>query len=169
QPLERWNFNLHEQTVFFETRTICGSETIFKAWQGLLDNYWRTNGHREKLFRSVKQDYENFLKTCLNNPAEPDLKRDFGGIREYTFLYWLAAIAGKTIPQVLKPEEYKIFRQALEFLWLLRDAVHHVSGRDENKLTKNLQTKLPMALNLEKLQILMHGMHQFCFFGVQKL
>ncbi|MBI2091928.1 MAG: nucleotidyltransferase domain-containing protein [Deltaproteobacteria bacterium] len=148
KPIKTWNFNLHEQTVFFETRFICGSKQIYKEWKSLLNSHFAANNNRMKLLKDVIADYDKFLNDLPDNKNEPNLKKGRGGLREYSFFTWITAISGKKPENMLNPTEKVYIKKAVDFLWLVRDSIHFMSGFRQDILTKELQDKFPPEMNI---------------------
>lgn len=141
-PITSWDFNLHERTVFFETRYICGNKALYNAWHSLLEKYWAEDGNRKRLLEELIKDYENHVNSFKPRESEPNIKTGLGGIREYTFLFFIARVTGKEIKDLLTQDEETHLKSCLNFLWLLRDILHFLTGKYQDVLTHELQVKI---------------------------
>jgi [protein-PII] uridylyltransferase len=77
---------------------------------------------------------------------EPHLKEGIGGLRNYHHILWLAkAFLDFTVPRDLEylgkfsHNEYQQLRDHLNFIWLVRNHLHHLSGRKNDCLSFEFQ------------------------------
>jgi [protein-PII] uridylyltransferase len=86
--------------------------------------------------------------------VEPNVKEGKGGLRDLHTLYWI----GKYIYKVrtpaelvdvglLTPQEYRAFRRAENFFWAVRCHLHTITGREEDRLTFDLQPEVARRMN----------------------
>ncbi len=87
---------------------------------------------------------------------EPQIKDGRGGLRDIQAVVWLvsacishdapidqgAELAAAVESGLMAPEDKLALEAADEFLWELREGLHELSGRDQNKVTVDLQSKL---------------------------
>ncbi len=81
--------------------------------------------------------------------VEPNVKEGKGGLRDLQSLYWIAKYAYhvESIEELVKlkvfrPEEYKMFQKAENFLWAVRCHVHLITKRPTEQLTFDLQVEV---------------------------
>ncbi len=84
---------------------------------------------------------------------EPNIKEGKGGLRDLQTLFWIAKYAYQveTVPQlvdrgVLLPEEAQKFAKAQNFLWTARCHLHFLVGRQEDRLTFDVQPEIARRL-----------------------
>ncbi|AZI36210.1 protein-PII uridylyltransferase [Caenibius tardaugens NBRC 16725] len=86
--------------------------------------------------------------------VEPNVKEGKGGLRDLHTLYWI----GKYIYKVRTPaelvdvglltrQEYRAFRRAENFFWAVRCHLHTITGREEDRLTFDLQREVARRMN----------------------
>ena len=80
---------------------------------------------------------------------EPNLKEGQGGLRDYHTMLWIARIKSDIHHRrdleyygYLSHDEYTAFEAALEFVWRVRNRLHHVSGRKNDQLHFEHQVRL---------------------------
>ncbi len=81
--------------------------------------------------------------------VEPNVKEGKGGLRDLQTLFWLAKYihGGQSFEDVLKNaaftrSEAAVFRREARFLWTVRCHLHFVAGREEDRLSFDLQPEL---------------------------
>lgn len=84
---------------------------------------------------------------------EPNVKESKGGLRDMHTLYWLARyVYGIERVRDLMPQarlveaEYKAYRRAQHFLWVVRIYLHYFAGRPEERLTFDMQRRIAEAM-----------------------
>ncbi|ACI99972.1 [protein-PII] uridylyltransferase [Rhodospirillum centenum] len=84
---------------------------------------------------------------------EPNLKEGKGGLRDLHTLFWIAKYAYQVddvedlVAQgVLLPEESQRFAKAQNFLWTARCHLHYLTGRQEDRLTFDVQAEIARRL-----------------------
>jgi [protein-PII] uridylyltransferase len=88
---------------------------------------------------------------------EPNIKEGQGGLRDYHTMLWIARIK-YNIKQprdleyygLLSHSEFRILKEALSFIWNVRNRLHYIAGRKCDQLYFEYQTELANALNLRK-------------------
>ncbi|MFM2042171.1 MAG: protein-P-II uridylyltransferase [Pseudomonadota bacterium] len=84
---------------------------------------------------------------------EPNLKEGKGGLRDLQTLFWIAkyayqvdAVDGLVAKGVLLAEEAQRFEKAQNFLWTARCQLHFLTGRQEDRLTFDVQAEIARRL-----------------------
>lgn len=86
--------------------------------------------------------------------VEPNVKEGKGGLRDLQTLYWI----GKYMHRVrhgadlveaglFRPSEYRQFRRAENFFWAVRSHLHTITGRNEDRLTFDVQREVAARMN----------------------
>src|SRR5216110_313435 len=85
--------------------------------------------------------------------VEPNVKDGKGGLRDLHTLFWIAKYvyrvhsAEELIEHgVFNHAEYKMFRDAEDFLWAVRCHMHFVMGRAEERLSFDIQREIAVRL-----------------------
>jgi [protein-PII] uridylyltransferase len=86
---------------------------------------------------------------------EPNLKEGIGGLRDYHHMLWLAnAYVGLREPRdlvflaKLSNKEYQELQQQVAFLLVVRNHLHHISGRKNDRVVFEYQEKIADRLGL---------------------
>jgi len=103
---------------------------------------------------------------------EPNIKEGQGGLRDYHTMLWIARIK-YNIKQprdleyygLLSHSEFRILKEALSFIWNVRNRLHYIAGRKCDQLHFEYQTELANALNLRK----QNGLHNTVFFHANEI
>ena len=84
---------------------------------------------------------------------EPNIKEGKGGLRDLQTLFWIAKylygvneVSVLVEKGVLTKRDAKRFAKAQNFLWTVRNHLHYVSGRSEERLTFNVQSELAQRM-----------------------
>ncbi len=84
---------------------------------------------------------------------EPNIKEGKGGLRDLQTLFWIAKYAYQTdevqalvSKGVLLQEEAQRFAKAESFLWAARCQLHYIVGRQEDRLTFDMQSEMSRRL-----------------------
>ena len=87
---------------------------------------------------------------------EPDLKDGIGGLRDYHYILWLAKaffnlVASRDLEYSgkLSHNEYKALKGRLDFIWLVRNHLHQLSGRKNDRLNFEYQEKIALRLGYQ--------------------
>jgi [protein-PII] uridylyltransferase len=86
---------------------------------------------------------------------EPNLKEGEGGFRNANLVYWIGNILhnvpriGDLNTEIISEKGYKEFREALEFLFKVRSALHLATGKKEDRLRLELIPPVAKYLSYE--------------------
>jgi [protein-PII] uridylyltransferase len=137
-------------TSLLDARFICGmsplyselmdqirEKVVFRRSAKIID--WMIQGNQER--------HKYFGDSAYL--LEPNLKEGHGGLRDYHTILWLARIKfNLKHPRdleyhgFLSHEEFEELRQAVEFIWRVRNGLHIVSGRKYDRLHFEHQIRL---------------------------
>jgi len=88
---------------------------------------------------------------------EPNLKEGIGGLRDYHHILWLArAFFQSVLPRdleyqgILSHSEYDDLKRNLRFIWLVRNHLHRLSGRRNDRLGFEYQEEIAGALGFAR-------------------
>lgn len=138
------------RTSLLETRYLCGHRPLAQELQ--------------KTFRKdvIKHTASDFIEAKLNERGarhkkqggqryvvEPNVKEGKGGLRDLQSLFWIAnyvhgtdSAAALAEIGVFTPEEFRVFQEAENFLWAVRNQLHLITGRPMDQLTFDLQVEV---------------------------
>ncbi len=146
------------KTSLFDHRLVYGNR---KLYENYTDSIQSGVIHRD-IYEFVSRKVEN-LKTRHSHfgntvfVLEPNVKEGVGGIRDYHTLLWLgkAWFSTKNILDMrnkgfISEEDYSKLRNALYFLWQLRNALHLISGKKNDVLYIDHRPTVADMLGLPK-------------------
>lgn len=124
-----------------DARFICGDESFFVRFhecsQALL---------KEMSLELIRFLTDSVLKRTKEKSAqnfiEPDIKNDPGGFRDYNLIIWLeklALLSGSVKESLLDYNQKKILINTMDFFFDLRNAVHSLTKRKNDRLYMDLQ------------------------------
>lgn len=137
------------KSSIIESRLIFGSKYLWFGYENILSQIRKTN-QKDFVLEKLQEHKDRLLKYPLK--MEPNVKDGFGGIRESNMMYWMANIlygirdTKHLIGKEFTEEEFKLYRQALEFIFRVRNALHNIARKKQDQVTfdilPDLSTKL---------------------------
>ena len=141
-------------TSFLDARFICGDSQIFLSFM---------QEFHEKSVRKKVRTFGEWLQKVLeireetygdaSFRLEPNLKEGIGGLRDFHNILWLAkTFYGLNIPRDLEyhghlsHSEYQMLLKHLNHLWLVRNHLHLLSGRKNDRLSFEYQEPIARKL-----------------------
>ncbi len=143
------------KTAILESRFIWGSKFLWIEYQNRLSQVRKTD-QKEFVFAKLEEMAKRHKKYKLS--MEPNIKEGIGGLRDSNTLFWLATSiygvsANKELTGKLFSEaEYKEYRQALEFLFKLRNALHLLAGKKQDELLMQMQREVALKLGFKDMK-----------------
>lgn len=137
-------------TSLLDARFVCGISPLYLD----LKEQLRKKIIRRKSRKIVKWYIENGRRRHRHfgssaNRLEPNLKEGRGGLRDYHTLLWIAHIRHHiTEPRdlerigYLSHNEFEDLSRALTFIWKVRNHLHYICGRKNDRLHFEYQEKL---------------------------
>ena len=146
--------DLHSRTSMLEGRLLIGDERLYRELEGTLERgLSRRRGHahiRAKL-QERETRYAKYSRSVYLQ--EPHIKEGAGGLRDIHTALWIARVRHQVRRLqdldawgLLSREELLLYRQAMDFLFRVRNELHYLSGRKNDFLFFHLQE--PAAANL---------------------
>ena len=146
------------RTALLEHRHLIGDFELSKELKKRLWSNLFQNSGAEFIEAKLK---ERQIRHAKNGEAryvvEPNVKEGKGGLRDLQTLYWILKYIYKaeTPEELIKYDvftnsEFKAFKQAEEFLWIVRCLLHLIAGRNEEILHFNYQVEISNLLNFRK-------------------
>jgi len=143
------------KTSMLESRFIEGSKQL---WDQTENELYRIRKDEPKAFIQAKIEEMKLLHKKYPMTMEPNLKEGDGGFRNANLVYWIGNILhnAKHISDLdtkyISEKEYKEFREALEFLFKVRSALHLATGKKEDKLRLDLIPSVAKYLGYQNTQ-----------------
>jgi [protein-PII] uridylyltransferase len=140
------------KSSIIESRLIYGSKILWYGYENVLQKIRKTN-QKEFVLEKLEEHKQRLLKYPLK--MEPNIKDGYGGIREANMMYWMANILyGITntkdlINRQFTEDEYKKYRQALEFIFQVRNALHNIARKKQDMVTFDILPDLSSKLGFK--------------------
>jgi [protein-PII] uridylyltransferase len=137
------------KSSILESRLIYGSKILWYGYENVLNKIRKTN-QKGFILDKLEEHKQRLLKYPLT--MEPNIKDGYGGIRESNMMYWMANILyGVTNTKELigiqyTEDEYKKYRQALEFIFQVRNALHNIARKKLDQVTLDVLPDLSLKL-----------------------
>ncbi|MDL1988264.1 MAG: [protein-PII] uridylyltransferase [Deltaproteobacteria bacterium] len=150
--------DLEVLTSVLDARFICGMSLLYSELMEQIRKkviIKRSDKIINRLIESNLQRHDRFGDST--NLLEPNIKEGQGGLRDYHTMLWIGRIK-YNIKQprdleyygLLSHSEFRILKEALLFIWNVRNRLHYIAGRKCDQLHFEYQTELANALNLRK-------------------
>ncbi len=145
-------------TSMLDARFICGDSPLYLSFmEHLKDKIFRKK--RDLWFRWLEDQYK-LRKEAYGDGGyllEPQIKEGIGGLRDYHHMLWISRVFfDLTAPRDLEylgklsHNEYAELGKALELIWLVRNHLHHLSGRHNDRLGFEYQEEIARELGFER-------------------
>ncbi len=143
-------------TALMESRWLAGAADHFARMQEAISpaRMWPSAVFFEAKVKEQAQRHARYHDTAYN--LEPNVKGSPGGLRDIQTVAWVTQrhFNTYTLDQLadqgfLTPEEYAALLSGQRFLWRIRFALHLASGRREDRLLFDLQTRLAQMFGYE--------------------
>lgn len=146
--------DLSIKTALLDGRFLEGKQKLFSQLQ---KKYRKVliSGHGLQFVEDKLAERDRRHKKLGNSRylVEPNLKEGKGALRDLHTLFWLGRflygaqdIAGLEKKKILKKDEVEVFKKAENFFWTVRQHLHLLAGRPEERLTFDMQLQLADAL-----------------------
>jgi len=143
-------------TTLMEARLLAGSETPFKALQALIqaDDVWPSREFFAEKRREQTARHHRYDDTAYK--LEPNVKGSPGGLRDIQMIGWIARRHFKVASldeliahNFITDGQLQVLIDGQEFLWRIRFALHVLTGRREDRMLFDHQTRLAGILGYE--------------------
>lgn len=128
-------------TNLMEARTIRGPLHLMDSVREETGtgNMWPSAEFFRGKLEEQQSRHAKFADTEYN--LEPNVKSSPGGLRDLQIIGWIAerhfqvrSLEELSADKFLSPDELKILNRGREFMWLVRYALHMITGREEDRL-----------------------------------
>jgi len=142
--------DLSIKTALLDARFISGEKKLFDRFEKRYRKKIVSGKGRQFVEDKLEErDQRHQRMGNTRYVVEPNLKEGKGGLRDLHTLFWLAKflygvedISGLATKRVLRREDVKTFKKAENFLWTVRQHLHLLNGRAEERLTFDMQLAL---------------------------
>lgn len=141
------------QTNLLEARPLAGDSELFQRFETQFRARVLTDPEG---FAAAKEEEQRRRHARYGGPVynlEPNVKEGWGGLRDIHLLFWLAryrydaaSLRDLVDHGILSAGEYRTLDRAQEFLWRVRNGLHYLAGRNENRLLFDHQQRLSAEL-----------------------
>jgi len=128
-------------TNLMEARLLCGDEALFEKMLARTGppKVWPSDRFFAAKLEEQRARHARFDDTAYN--LEPNLKDGPGGLRDLQVIEWVArrhfgtaSLQDLVNRAFLTEEEYRALIRGRNFLWRLRNGLHYLAGRREDRL-----------------------------------
>src|SRR3954451_10866779 len=142
------------RTALLEARYLLGDRALYDEFATRFDKDVVRNTAPEFVAAKLAEREERLRRAGQSRYlVEPNVKDGKGGLRDLHTLFWIAKYvyrvhsAEELIERgVFNHSEYKMFREAEDFLWAVRCQMHFVMGRAEERLSFDIQREIAVRL-----------------------
>ena len=143
-------------TTLIEARLLAGPDFLFQAMRRALaqDNVWSSQAFFEAKVAEQQARHHRYHDTAYN--LEPNVKASPGGLRDIQTIGWVAKrhFGAETLDELvqhgfLTAAELRKLRAAQAFLWKARFGLHVITGRREDRLLFDHQSRLAKLFGYE--------------------
>ena len=143
-------------SALIEARLLAGPDYLFQAMRRALaqDNVWSSKAFFEAKVAEQQARHHRHHDTAYN--LEPNVKTSPGGLRDIQTVGWVAKrhFGADTFDELvehgfLTANELRKLRTAQAFLWKVRFALHVITGRREDRLLFDHQSRIAKMFGYE--------------------
>ncbi|MFQ6006353.1 MAG: [protein-PII] uridylyltransferase, partial [Woeseia sp.] len=143
-------------TTLIEARLLDGPESLFAAMKDAVsaDKLWSSAKFFEAKRREQIERHHRYDDTAYR--LEPNVKGSPGGLRDIQMIGWVAKrhFGVRTLDELvahdfLTPGQVRVLNDGQAFLWRVRFGLHVLTGRREDRLLFDHQTRLAKLLGYE--------------------
>jgi len=136
-------------TTLIESRLIAGSQKLFDLMNKKINarRHWPSAAFLNAKLEEQLERHARFDDTAYN--LEPNLKEGPGGLRDIQMISWTAtrhygvhSLSDIRDSDFLTDEEFRALIRGRNFLWRLRNSLHFLAGRAEDRLLFDYQREI---------------------------
>jgi [protein-PII] uridylyltransferase len=141
-----------------DARFVCGQSQLYSELMRRLRHDVLEKRSRQTIdWLLQKNEARHFQFGDSSYLLEPNLKEGQGGLRDYHTMLWIARIEHDLQETkdllyfgLLSHDEFQSLTRALDFIWHVRNRIHHVCGKKCDQLHFENQIKLARTLRYKK-------------------
>ncbi len=141
--------DLSTATTLMEARCLLGPEDLFHRMEAACapPDIWPARSFFEAKLKEQQARHSRYDDTAYN--LEPNIKGSPGGLRDFQMIVWVARrhfgtgdLDALLSHRFLTPGQMRVLRQGRDFLWRIRFALHVLTGRKEDRLLFDYQSRI---------------------------
>lgn len=147
-------------TSLLDTRFICGESTLYLQWKERLEK--KVLSARAAALTKWLMEQGKIRLVTFGDASyllEPNLKEGIGGLRDYHCMLWLSkafssigTIRKRGYPEILTVREHEELRRQVDFMHLVRNLLHMLSGRKNDRLFFEYQEEIAKRIGFRDLR-----------------
>ena len=142
------------RTAVLEARYITGERSLYDTLVARFDAQVAKNTGPEFIASKLaERDLRHRQQGATRYLVEPNVKEGKGGLRDLHTLFWIAKYFYRVRARddlvkagVFSRAELRLFRKAEDFLWSVRCHLHFLTGREEERLSFDVQREMARRL-----------------------
>ena len=142
------------RTAVLEARYITGERTLYDTLVTRFDTQVAKGSGPEFIAAKLaERDLRHRQQGATRYLVEPNVKEGKGGLRDLQTLFWIAKYFYRVRSRddlvkagVFSRSEMRLFRKAEDFLWAVRCHLHFLTGREEERLSFDVQREMARRL-----------------------
>ncbi len=136
-------------TTLMEARWLLGPEDLFRRMEKACapPGVWPARSFFEAKLKEQQARHARYDDTAYN--LEPNVKGSPGGLRDIQMILWVARrhfgtgdLEALVAHDFLTPGQLRVLHQGRDFLWRVRFALHVLTGRKEDRLLFDYQSRI---------------------------
>ena len=145
-------------TPLLDARFICGISPLYmELIKQVREKILKKNTEKiiSWLIEKNRDRHERFGDSSFL--LEPNLKEGRGGLRDYHTLFWIAKLTSNIKQRrdleffgFLSHDEFESLTEALNYIWSVRNRLHHLTGRKCDQLHFECQIRMAKAMNYDE-------------------
>ncbi|MEE4185913.1 MAG: [protein-PII] uridylyltransferase [Gammaproteobacteria bacterium] len=148
--------DLTTATTLMESRLLRGAEDLYEAMRTATapPDIWPSRAFFEAKLKEQQDRHHRYDDTAYN--LEPNIKGSPGGLRDLQIIMWVTRRhfgsndLGSLVERgFVTPAQLRLITEARKFLWRLRFALHTLTGRREDRLLFDYQTRIAALFGYE--------------------
>ncbi len=142
------------RTALLEARYLTGDRNLYDTLVTRFDTQVVKNTGPEFIASKLaERDQRHRQQGATRYLVEPNVKEGKGGLRDLQTLFWIAKYFYRVRSRddlvkagVFSRGEMRLFRKAEDFLWAVRCHLHFLTGREEERLSFDVQREMARRL-----------------------
>ncbi|OGG52035.1 MAG: [protein-PII] uridylyltransferase [Candidatus Handelsmanbacteria bacterium RIFCSPLOWO2_12_FULL_64_10] len=140
----------HSRTAMLEARYLVGDYRLFGRFEKAFERALLGRRALSFIHEKIEERRERHLKAGLSvHLLEPNVKESPGGLRDVHTVGWLlrARRGGSSLEGLLEgglvsKQDYRLFEDALDFLWRIRNDLHFTAGKRYDVLEHDVKPQI---------------------------
>lgn len=159
------SLDIRSLTSMYDSRYLAGSKRVYQVFRNKLIDYFSSTENVEWHFKTKLTEYYRRLARYGDSVfiREPHIKEGEGGLRSYQTVLWISKVLYninefKDLEKLkfINSKSLKDWRNALNFLWYVRQGMHIENSRKHDRLNYDIQEKFAKNLGYDSVADFMH-------------